>query len=86
MGVETREPIEHSGFLRLKHSYTIAEQKKLHIEGFLWRPSSKKKFPNDHDKNGHKVCWCRKGANHKKYFFSKSYREISPHHFKPFPD
>jgi hypothetical protein len=37
------EPVMHSGFFRLKHSYTIAEQEKLHIEGFLWQPSSKKK-------------------------------------------
>ena len=43
MGVESREPIMHSGFFRLKHSDTIAEQKKLHLEDFLWQPSSKKK-------------------------------------------
>ena len=42
MGVESREPIMHSGFFRLKHSFTIAEQKKLHIKGLLWQPSSKK--------------------------------------------
>jgi hypothetical protein len=36
MIVESREPILHSGFFRLKHSLTIAEHKKLHIEGFLW--------------------------------------------------
>jgi hypothetical protein len=28
MGVETREPIMHSGFFRLKHSFTIVEPKK----------------------------------------------------------
>ena len=39
MPVESREPIMHSGFFRLKHSYIIAEQKKLHMEGFLWQPS-----------------------------------------------
>jgi hypothetical protein len=30
-------------FFCLKHSVTIAEQKKLHIEGFLWPLSFKKK-------------------------------------------
>jgi hypothetical protein len=35
MGVVSRTPIMHSGFFHLKHSLTIAEQKKLHIEGFL---------------------------------------------------
>ena len=34
MPVESREPIMHSGFFRLKHTYIIAEQKKLHMEGF----------------------------------------------------
>ena len=47
MGVESRKPIMHSGFFRLKHSYIIAEQKKLHMEGFLWQPYSQK-FPSDH--------------------------------------
>ena len=42
MPVESREPIMHSGFFRLKHTSIIAEQKKLHTEGFLWRPSSQK--------------------------------------------
>ena len=42
MTVETREPIMHSGFFRLKHTYIIGEQKKLHMEGFLWQPSSQK--------------------------------------------
>jgi hypothetical protein len=42
MSVESREPIMHSGFFHLKHSLTIAEQKKLHKEGFLWQPSSQK--------------------------------------------
>jgi len=32
--VESREPIMHSCFIRLKHTYIIAEQNKLHIEGF----------------------------------------------------
>jgi hypothetical protein len=41
MGVESQEPIMHSGFFRLKHSATIAEQKN-HTEGLLWQPSSKK--------------------------------------------
>ncbi len=35
MPVESREPIMHSGFFRLKHTYIIAEQKKFHMEG-LW--------------------------------------------------
>jgi hypothetical protein len=34
MSVESREPIMHSGFFGLKHSITIAEQKKLHMESF----------------------------------------------------
>jgi hypothetical protein len=48
MSVESREPIMHSGFFRLKYSLTIAEQKKLHKDGFLWRPSFKKKITSDH--------------------------------------
>ena len=39
MPVESRKPINDSGFFRLKHTYNIAEQKKLHMEGFLWQPS-----------------------------------------------
>ena len=39
MPVESREPINDSGFFRLKHTSIIAEQKKLHMEGFLWQPS-----------------------------------------------
>jgi hypothetical protein len=42
MAAESREPIMHSGFFRLKRSFIIAEQKKLHIEGFLWQPSPQK--------------------------------------------
>ena len=42
MGVESREPILHSGFFRLKHSLTIAERKKLHMENFCRGPSSQK--------------------------------------------
>ncbi len=34
MAVESGEPIMHSGFFRLKHTYIIDEQKKLHMEGF----------------------------------------------------
>jgi hypothetical protein len=34
--------IRHSGFISLKRSFIIAEQKKLLIECFLWQPSSKK--------------------------------------------
>ena len=42
MSVESREPIMHSGFFRLKHTYIIGKQKKLYIKGFLWQLSSKK--------------------------------------------
>jgi hypothetical protein len=50
MGVETREPIMISGFFRLKHSVTIAEQKKLHMESFCRGLSSLKipKGPSIH--------------------------------------
>ena len=34
MSVESREPIMHSGFFRLKHSPTIAEQKKTPYRRF----------------------------------------------------
>jgi hypothetical protein len=34
MGVESREPIMHLGFFRLKHSFTIAEQKKTQYRRF----------------------------------------------------
>jgi hypothetical protein len=50
MDVESREPIIHSGFFRLKYSYTIVEQKKLHIEGLA--PIAAillKKIPTDLD-------------------------------------
>jgi hypothetical protein len=43
IGVESREPTNDSGFFHLKHSDTIAEQKKLHFEDFCRVPSSKKK-------------------------------------------
>jgi hypothetical protein len=39
MAVESRVAIMHSGFICLKHTYIIAEQKKLHMKGFLWQPS-----------------------------------------------
>ena len=42
MPVESREPINDSGFFRLKHTYIIAEQKKLHMEGFCRGPSPQK--------------------------------------------
>jgi len=32
----------HSGFFRLKRSFIIAEQKNLHMEGFLWQPPPQK--------------------------------------------
>ncbi len=34
MPVESQQPIMHSCFFRLKHTYIIAEQKKLHMEDF----------------------------------------------------
>ena len=34
MSVESREPIMHSGFFRLKHLFTIDKQEKLHMKGF----------------------------------------------------
>jgi hypothetical protein len=34
MGVESREPIMHSSFFRLKHSFTMAEQKKTPYRRF----------------------------------------------------
>ena len=34
MPVESQQPIMHSGFFRLKHTYIIAEQNKLHMEDF----------------------------------------------------
>ena len=47
MPVESREPIMHSGFFCLKHTYIIAEQK-----NFIWKVSAGdypfNKFPNDH--------------------------------------
>ncbi len=49
MSVESWEPIMHSCFCLLKHTYIIAEQKKLHMEGY---------------QNGHKVHLNRKGSNH----------------------
>ena len=42
MPVESREPINDSGFFRFKHTYIIGEQKKLHMEGVLWQPSPQK--------------------------------------------
>jgi hypothetical protein len=47
MPVESREPINDSGFFRLKHTYIIAEQKKLHMEGFCRGPSPQN-IPSDH--------------------------------------
>jgi hypothetical protein len=34
MPVESQQPIMHSGFFRLKHTYIIAEQKKVPMEDF----------------------------------------------------
>jgi hypothetical protein len=42
MGVESWEPTNDSGFFHLKHSDTIAEQKKIHIEDFRRGLSFKK--------------------------------------------
>ena len=85
MGVESREPTMHSGFFRLKSSFTIDKQEKLHMKGFCRGPSFQKilKWSWRH---GHKI-WCsRKGPNHKFFFISKSNREFSSHHFGPFSD
>jgi hypothetical protein len=47
MPVESREPINDSGFFRLKHTYILAEQKNS-----IWKVSAEKhphkKFPSDH--------------------------------------
>ena len=48
MGLESRESIMHSGFFRLKRSFTIDKQEKLHIESLTGDHPSKK-FPSDHD-------------------------------------
>jgi len=42
MPVESREPINDSGFFRLKRTYIVAKQKKLHVEGFCRGPSPQK--------------------------------------------
>jgi len=42
MPVESQQPIMHSGFFRLKHTYIIAEQKKVPMEGFCRGLSSQK--------------------------------------------
>ena len=42
MPIESREPINDSGFFRLKRTYIIAEHKKLHMEGFCRGPSPQK--------------------------------------------
>jgi hypothetical protein len=74
MGVESLEPIMHSGFFCLQHSVTIAEQKKLQIEGFC-RELSSQNIPKGSWRHRHKRCWCRKGANQKK-FLSQNRIEI----------
>jgi hypothetical protein len=45
IGVKKRESIMHSGFFRLKHTYIIGKQKKLHMESFC-RGLSSQKIPN----------------------------------------
>jgi hypothetical protein len=42
MSVVSRESIMHSGFFRLKQTYIMGKQEKLHIEGFCRGPSFKK--------------------------------------------
>ena len=42
MSAESREPIMHSGFFRLKHTYIIGKQKKLYMEGFCRGLSSQR--------------------------------------------
>ena len=83
MAVESREPIMHSGFFRLKHTSIIAEQKKLHMEGFC-RGLSSQKCLSDHGKIVTK--YAAEGFNPKNIFISKSYREINSHHLRSFPD
>jgi hypothetical protein len=56
MAVESRKPINDSDFFRLKHTYIIGEQKKLHMEGFCRGPSSQK-IPKLPWQIGHKVSW-----------------------------
>jgi hypothetical protein len=75
----------HSGFFRLKRSFNIAEQKKLHMKGVLWQPSSQK-IPKGPWQNGHKVCYRRMGLNHDIFFIPKSYREFCCDHFGLFAD
>ena len=43
MPVETRDPIVHLGFFRLKHTYIIGKQKNS-----IWKVSYGKKFTSDH--------------------------------------
>ena len=45
-------------FHHLKHTYIIGKQKKLHMEGFLWQPSSQK-FPSDHSEMDTKYAGAR---------------------------
>ena len=42
MSEVSREPIMHSGFFRLKRSFTIDKKEKLHMKGFCRGPSSQK--------------------------------------------
>jgi hypothetical protein len=48
MGVESREPTNGSGSFHLKHSDTIAKQKKIHLENYRRGPSSKKNFVHEY--------------------------------------
>jgi hypothetical protein len=48
MSVESREPIMHSGFFRLKHSFTIVESKNS-IKKVSAGDHPLKKIPSDHD-------------------------------------
>jgi hypothetical protein len=49
MVVESREPIMHSGFFCLKHTYIIAEQKNF-IYNVSYGSHPHNKFPSDHGK------------------------------------
>ena len=77
----------HSGFFRFKHSVTIAEQEKLHMEDF-WGPSGNhplKKIPSDHGDMVTRYDVARR-VQTIFFFISNSNREFSSHHFGPFPD
>ncbi len=75
MAVESREPIVHSGFFRLKHTYTKGQQKKHHMKGFCRGPSSRK-IPKRPSQNGHKVCCRRMGLNYEIFLISNQIEKL----------